>query len=93
MKRASDGFTKNGTITRAAARSAVLAVKAKRAASGAKGFNSNSNKPSATLIERYLGHFGVDGPSLGMTKSASKKLTPRKKGVKKAVLKNLRRAS
>lgn len=52
------GASKTGSISRLQARTAAKAVKIARATGGAAR-KSTSQSVTATVLERYLGHFGV----------------------------------
>ena len=93
MKSASGSRSKTGSLSRVAARNAVLEVKAKHAASGAKKASSSAaKKASPSFIERYLGHFGVGASSAGAKKVATKKSGSKKTASKRSTTKSLRRA-
>jgi hypothetical protein len=68
------------TLSRSAAKKAVLGVKKARSASGNKAA-SPAKKASASSVKRYLGHFGVgtDAAVSRPLKKAAKKTAPAKK--------------
>ena len=82
---------KNGMLSRMEARNAVLDIKARRASSGASAPNQHAKEASTSVIERYLGHFGVG--KVAAKKTAARKVASGKKNaVKKATTRNHRRA-
>ncbi len=74
----------SGTLSRLQARKAVLGVKKARSAS-AKKTSGFAKKASAWSVNRYLGHFGVTGPSANSlsSRSAKKGATKKKTSAKK----------
>ena len=92
MKSASGSRSKTGSLSRGEARNAVLGIKAKRAASGSKKASSPARNTSSSLIERYLGHFGVGASSVGAKKAVSRKVASKKSASKKTTAKSFRRA-
>jgi hypothetical protein len=94
MKRTSTARSKNGPLTRLAARKAILAVKANRSSSADKQA-AGIKEPSPTLLKRYLGHFGVGPASTADKKTPAKKSGATKKAasLKSAATKRTRSAS
>ena len=100
MKRASNGQSNVGTVSRLELRKAVLHIKAKRAGSAAKKSARPFASPTPAEIERYWGHFGVGNSSASSpagsaarVKTAKKAKVAKKATVKKVASKKLHRAS
>ena len=94
MKRASTARSKNGTLTRSAARKAILEVQANRSSSASKRA-AGIKEPSPTMLKRYLGRFGVGSGATAAKKATAKKSggTQKTAALKSAATKRTRRAS
>lgn len=99
MKRASNGQSNAGTVSRVELRKAVLHIKAKRAGSAAKKSTRAFASSTPAEIERYWGHFGVGNSSASSAagseraKTAKKAKVAKKAAAKKVASKKLHRAS
>jgi hypothetical protein len=79
QKRTSVARHKPSSISRTEARKAVLGVKSSRA-SGARKTATKSKSATPSIIERYLGHFGVgSSPAVAKRGSGAKKAGTAKK--------------
>jgi hypothetical protein len=93
-KQSSAGRSKTSSVSRSEVRAAVLGVKAARTATGSarKATARGKESVASSVVERYLGHFGVGSARGAASKGATAKKAP-VVGKKTATRKAARRAS